>query len=777
MDTFFLVILGFLALLAAIDLFVGVSNDASNFLNSAVGCRIAPYKVLVAVAGLGILLGATFSGGMMEIAKKGVFNPGMFSFSDVMAIYFSVMVTDVVLLNFFNSMGLPTSTTVSIVFELLGAAVGVEVNRILERGGSLVEVGAYINNEKALTMISAILVSVVVAFIAGAIVQYILRVIFSFHYEKMYRRIGGIYGGFAVTMIFYFLVMKGASGASFMTPEMMQFLDTNTWPILGVLFIGSTVLMQLGLILFNLNIFKIVILAGTFALAFAFAGNDLVNFVGVPIAALDSYHIFTAAQGADPNTFAMGGLADPIPAPTLLLILSGIIMVLTIRFSKSAQRVIETSVNLSSSTTGEKEQFGASMPGRIIVRSAMSVENVISKLTPSPVKKWIDTRFEPIIPPTGTEPLPFDYVRASINLILTAILISSATSLQLPLSTTYVTFMVGMGSSFADRAWDRETAVYRVSGVLIVIVGWFLTALTAFVAAGAVATVVLWGSKGACIILMLIAVAVIVKENFFASDEKQAATETLQSLDRFGVRKLLNKAVAKNFETSVTIFRDMIRCFLDDNERGLREVSNRAGEFFDNVSEGRARYYQMAQRQGSHSDNDAKFFYYRSYSNMREVCRTLKRTAIQAQEHVANRHRVFKGEIAGSLEQLVQVLEVFEQDIRDFSGGWSDTTELRERSKKVSDLMDQYQELLLSDIHHYDLSLRGCELYMIFLQFARDLLNRYDMVVILQNHLNDMCENEKPFSIPAEGTEPPASGTEGSEPSEQAEKPAGGAAA
>ena len=334
--------------------------------------------------------------------------------------------------------------------------------------------------------------------------------------------------------------------------------------------------------------------------------------------------------------------------------------------------------------------------------------------------------------------------------------------------------MVGMGSSFADRAWDRETAVYRVSGVLIVIVGWFLTALTAFVAAGAVATVVLWGGKGACIILMLIAVAVIVKENFFASDEKQAATETLQSLDRFGVRKLLNKAVAKNFETSVTIFRDMIRCFLDDNERGLREVSNRAGEFFDNVSEGRARYYQMAQRQGSHSDNDAKFFYYRSYSNMREVCRTLKRTAIQAQEHVANRHRVFKGEIAGSLEQLVQVLEVFEQDIR---GGWGDTTELRERSKKVSDLMDQYQELLLSDIHHYDLSLRGCELYMIFLQFARDLLNRYDMVVILQNHLNDMCESEKPFTIPEAGTEPPASGTGDGTPSEPAAKPVGGAAA
>ena len=343
MDTFFLVILGFLALLAAIDLFVGVSNDASNFLNSAVGCRIAPYKVLVAVAGLGILLGATFSGGMMEIAKKGVFNPGMFSFSDVMAIYFSVMVTDVVLLNFFNSMGLPTSTTVSIVFELLGAAVGVEVNRILERGGSLVEVGAYINNEKALTMISAILVSVVVAFIAGAIVQYILRVIFSFHYEKMYRRIGGIYGGFAVTMIFYFLVMKGAKGASFMTPDVLAFLDAyGTELVLGI-FVVCSILLQLGMMFFKTNVFRIIILAGTFALAFAFAGNDLVNFVGVPIAALDSAHIFEAAgAGASASTFTMAGLEQAIPAPTALLLLSGVIMVITLFTSKSARHVIET---------------------------------------------------------------------------------------------------------------------------------------------------------------------------------------------------------------------------------------------------------------------------------------------------------------------------------------------------------------------------------------------------------------------------------------------------
>ena len=743
MDTFFLVILGFLALLAAIDLFVGVSNDASNFLNSAVGCRIAPYKVLVAVAGLGILLGATFSGGMMEIAKKGVFNPGMFSFSDVMAIYFSVMVTDVVLLNFFNSMGLPTSTTVSIVFELLGAAVGVEVNRILERGGSLVEVGAYINNEKALTMISAILVSVVVAFIAGAIVQYILRVIFSFHYEKMYRRIGGIYGGFAVTMIFYFLVMKGASGASFMTPEMMQFLDTNTWPILGVLFIGSTVLMQLGLILFNLNIFKIVILAGTFALAFAFAGNDLVNFVGVPIAALDSYHIFTAAQGADPNTFAMGGLADPIPAPTLLLILSGIIMVLTIRFSKSAQRVIETSVNLSSSTTGEKEQFGASMPGRIIVRSAMSVENVISKLTPSPVKKWIDTRFEPIIPPTGTEPLPFDYVRASINLILTAILISSATSLQLPLSTTYVTFMVAMGSSFADRAWDRETAVYRVSGVITVISGWFVTAFSAFVAAAIAATLVLKGGEVVSVLLMVIAIAVIVKTNFWPNKVEEAEKERIRLTDRDGIRTMLDHEIPRHFDNASELYGAMVYGFLNDDERTLRRVVNRASECLDELTEKRSLYYQMAKHPTDRADSDAKYFYYRSFTGMREIARTLVRTSTLTRDHVANRHRVFTGELAEYLKRLSVEVDAARRDVATFCKVGGDLTPLHTRMKNLSELVDQSQEAVLSDVNRFGLSLRGSELYLVLVQFVRELINRYEIVVTLQWHLNQVCRKEK----------------------------------
>ncbi len=741
MVTFFTVILAFLALLAVIDLFVGVSNDASNFLNAAVGCRIAPFKVIVAVAGIGILLGATFSGSMMDIAKKGVFNPGMFSFADVMTIYFSVMVTDVILLNAFNSMGLPTSTTVSIVFELLGAATGVAANRILSFGGSLSELGAYINNEKTLTMISAILVSVVVAFVTGVVVQYVTRLIFTFHYEKIFRRLGGLYGGFALTMITYFLVIKGAAGASFMTPELLRAIEENTALILGAVFVLSTVALQAGMILFRLNVFRVIILAGTFALAFAFAGNDLVNFVGVPIAALDSSRIFDASGATNPATFTMGGLAEPIAPATILLLLSGIIMVLTICFSKSAKRVIETSVNLSSSRSGEREQFGASLPGRIIVRLALTTGSIVTKFVPSPVMRAIDRRFEPAIPPAGTEPLPFDYIRASINLIMTAILISSATSLQLPLSTTYVTFMVGMGSSFADRAWDRETAVYRVSGVFAVVTGWFITAFTAFLAASLVATVVLWGGAPAYIILMAAALGVLVKTNFLSGKKEEKAKLRLTDTDRFGVRELLNDAVPKNYRASAELFQGLIEGFLLDDDRSLRRTVNSSSELFDELSEGRALYYQMGlQSASSHGDNDAKFFYYRSFSNMREACRTLKRTAIQTEEHIANRHRVFQGEVAGSLRQLAELIVNFGDEVDRYSRGLGQVAELRDRVRKALELLDYYQEFLLSDISRYGLSLRGCELYMSFLQLAREILTRYDMVLVLQKHLNDACE-------------------------------------
>ena len=451
MEHYYIALLVFLGLLAVFDLFVGVSNDAVNFLNSALGCRIASFKTTMFVASIGVMLGATFSSGMMEIARSGVFNPQMFTFNEIMVIFFAVMVTDIILLDTFNSLGLPTSTTVSIVFELLGSALAAAAFTLLADGKSLADVAEYINSSRSLTIISGILISVAVAFVAGTVVQYIARLIFTFNFEKMYRRIGGVYAGLAITAIFYFLVMKGAKGASFMRPEWLDFMSNNTLPIVATLFVVLSIVFQLLILVANVNVFKIIILAGTFALAFAFAGNDLVNFVGVPLAALDSYNEWVAS-GAAADTFTMEGLLKPTVANTFLLLLAGLVMVLTLWFSKKAQIVIQTSINLSSSNSGEHEQFGSSLPGRMIVRASMGFGRLVNQFIPMGVKKGIDSRFEPKKLQHGETPLPFDYVRASINLVVSAVLIASATSLKLPLSTTYVTFMVAMGSSFADGA-------------------------------------------------------------------------------------------------------------------------------------------------------------------------------------------------------------------------------------------------------------------------------------------------------------------------------------
>ena len=420
MEQYYLVLLAFLGVIAVIDLFVGVSNDAVNFLNSALGCRISSFRTTLWVASIGVLAGATFSSGMMEIARSGVFHPQLFTFSELMIVFFAVMVADVILLDAFNSLGLPTSTTVSIVFELMGAAFAAALFKLIDAGAPLSDVADYINSSKSLGIVSGILISVVVAFISGAVVQYLARLVFTFKFEKAYRRIGAIYGGIALTAIIYFLVMKGAKGASFMRPEWIQWINANTAVILFSLFTGLTVLFQVLITVFRVNIFKIIILAGTFSLAFAFAGNDLVNFVGVPLAAWDSWKEWQASGAAD-NAFMMGGLLKPSTAPTAFLLLSGFVMVLTLWFSKKAHRVIQTSINLSSSRSGTQEQFGASAPGRMIVRGAMGLGKVISQIIPMPMQRGIASRFEPLPVVKGEIPLPFDYVRASINLIVSAI--------------------------------------------------------------------------------------------------------------------------------------------------------------------------------------------------------------------------------------------------------------------------------------------------------------------------------------------------------------------
>ncbi|MBN2263541.1 MAG: inorganic phosphate transporter, partial [Prolixibacteraceae bacterium] len=480
MSEIYIILVVVLFALAISDLVVGVANDAVNFLSSAIGAKAAPKWLIFGVASLGVLFGATFSSGMMEVARSGIFNPHMFVFSEIIVIFLAVMITDVILLDTFNSLRMPTSTTVSIVFELLGSAVAVAMVKLGTSEAAGLSLGNYINSEKALAIISGILISVFIAFTVGAFIQWITRLIFSFRYEKTFKYIGSIYGGLAFAVITYFMIIKGAKGASFITEEMSAYMKSHLLGIMAVSFVGWTLLLQLLQWLFKVNILKIVVLAGTFALAMAFAGNDLVNFIGVPLAGFESFKMWSAAEIA-PDLFTMEGLAGKVKTPTYMLLIAGAVMVVTLITSRKARNVIQTSVDLSRQTEGV-ERFGSSALSRMLVRASVQISQFSDKYLPNSVNRFVEKQFAPApvnqAIPVADRPA-FDMLRAASNLIVASILISIGTSFKLPLSTTYVTFLVAMGTSLADKAWGRESAVYRISGVFAVIGGWFLTALIA----------------------------------------------------------------------------------------------------------------------------------------------------------------------------------------------------------------------------------------------------------------------------------------------------------
>lgn len=740
MEYYYIAVLVFLALLACFDLFVGVSNDAVNFLNSAMGSRIASFRTTMWVATFGVLLGATFSSGMMEIARSGIFHPQMFNFAEVMIIFFAVMIADIVLLDTFNSLGLPTSTTVSIVFELLGSAIAAAAIKLYWEGGSFELIFDYINTSKSLTIISAILVSVVVAFVSGAVIQYVMRLIFSFHFERVYRYVGGVFGGLSITAIAYFLVMKGARGASFMQPEWIDWIETNTSMLVVVLFVGFSILFQLLILLSNFNVFKIVILAGTFSLAFAFAGNDLVNFVGVPLAAYDSFKIWMAS-GASPDDLMMNGLLVSTKTETFFLVASGLVMVFTLWYSKKAHRVLQTALNLSAQQS-DHEQFGSSIPGRVIVRASMGLGNIINQLIPGAVKQKLDSRFVPKKLERGEIPLPFDYVRASVNLVLSAALISSATSLQLPLSTTYVTFMVAMGSSFADGAWDRETAVYRISGVLTVISGWFLTALTASTLAAVVCLVIFIGGGFVAFLLALLAFFLIVKSNMrFKEQEAKFKAEQAIRYDLTKIREILNQRVGENLLSTLTLYNNIVEKFLNDDESGLRQLKLQANENFDKLTHERSKYYKMETPgyKPSKEDFDARYSYFRTFTNLRDVGRSLQNLARLTKDHIANRHRTFQGELAQDLADLSQLL----LEIVGNHNNKGDINALHANAQTLLARIEVIQEKMLLNGPEDGFSSRGCELYLSFLLFARELVNHYEIIAMLQQKLNAASANQQ----------------------------------
>ena len=456
METVYLGIIIFLFLLAIFDLVVGVSNDAVNFLNSAIGAKAASFRTIIVIAAIGIFCGATMSNGMMDIARHGIFRPEAFYFNELMCIFLAVMVTDVVLLDVFNTLGMPTSTTVSMVFELLGGTFALALIKIA-MGPEGLTFAELLNTEKALTVILAIFLSVAVAFTFGALVQYLSRIIFTFSYKSKLKWIIGVFGGVAATAIIYFMLIKGVKDASFMTKEYKMWVHDNTGMIVGGCFVFFTVLMQV-LHWMKVNVFKVIVLLGTFALAMAFAGNDLVNFVGVPLAGWASYTDFMANGNGDATGFLMGSLNGPAKTPFVFLLLSGVVMVVALMTSKKAHNVIKTSVDLSRQDEGD-EMFGSSAIARSLVRFFTNMNNTLSRIMPESVKSWLNSRFnkDEAIIENGAA---FDLVRASVNLVLAGLLIALGTSLKLPLSTTYVAFMVAMGTSLADRAWGRESAVF-----------------------------------------------------------------------------------------------------------------------------------------------------------------------------------------------------------------------------------------------------------------------------------------------------------------------------
>ena len=579
MDVIFLGIVIFLFVLAVFDLSVGVSNDAVNFLNSAIGAKAASFRTIIIVAAVGVFMGAAMSNGMMEIARHGIFRPEQFYFYELMCIFMAVMVTDIILLDVFNSLGMPTSTTVSMVFEMLGATFALSLFKMAQDPtGSL---GFYdlLNTEKALSVILGIFLSVAIAFFFGALVQYLTRLLFSFNYRCKLKWKIGIFGGIAATAIIYFLLLKGLKDSSFMTKDTKAWIHDNTGMIVLCCFVFFTIVMQI-LHWCKVNVFKVVVLMGTFALAMAFAGNDLVNFIGVPLAGFSSYQDYMAHGLGNPNGFLMASLNGPARTSAIFLIGAGAIMVFSLATSKKAYNVVKTSVALSSQSEGD-ELFGSTKMARSLVRGFVNIANWVVAVTPGSVRRWVNSRFntdETIM----EEGAAFDLVRASINLVLAGLLIALGTSLKLPLSTTYVTFMVAMGTSLADRAWGRESAVFRITGVLSVIGGWFLTAAVAFVAAGIVVILMKFGGSVAIIIIALIALGVLVRSNLkYRKKAKEVKSDTLflqmlSTEDKAEIWALLKQHIAQQHRAfvdfTIDTYQRVTDGFIHEDLRALRRA-------------------------------------------------------------------------------------------------------------------------------------------------------------------------------------------------------------
>ena len=662
-----------LAVLAIADLVVGVSNDAVNFLNSAIGSKAVSFKTIMIVASIGIACGAIFSSGMMEVARKGIFNPSMFMFSDIMIIFMAVMITDILLLDFFNTLGMPTSTTVSIVFELLGAAVAVALIKIAAEGGDFADVTNYINTSKATQIIFGILLSVVVAFSVGALVQYLSRLLLSFNFERKAKWVGALFGGIALTAMVYFILMKGIKGADIAKQSLdflngltiNTFLETYVFAIIVVSFFIWSILSYVLISFLKFNIYKIIIVVGTFALALAFAGNDLVNFIGVPIAGWQSYQAWSES-GVPATEFAMDVLGKKVPTPTILLFIAGMIMVATLWFSSKAKGVVKTSLDLSSQSD-TKERFQPTFLSRGLVRGSILISRYFSAIIPNSIENKIEKQFEkPVIELVQgkTHELPaFDLVRAAVNLMVAGVLISIATSYKLPLSTTYVTFMVAMGTSLADRAWGSESAVYRVAGVLNVIGGWFFTALSAFVAAGVAAYLIYLGGATMIAILLLIAVVLLVRNSLkhLKKSKEIKAEDSLNKTESKSVKGVIEESadnISKVLKRVSKINENTINGLIKQDLSMLKKAKNTVVKLEDEIEDLQNNIFYFIKNLDESSVSASKF-YIDVIGDLQDIAQSVSFISKVSHKHINNNHKGLKvnqakelKEIEGKLHQL-----------------------------------------------------------------------------------------------------------------------------
>ncbi len=752
MNTFFLGIVIFLIVLAVFDLVVGVSNDAVNFLNSAIGAKVAKFKTIVIIASVGVFAGAALSNGMMDVARHGIMTPMYFSFYDVMCVFLAVMVTDVILLDIFNTLGMPTSTTVSMVFELLGGSFAIALLKIIggatNADGVALTLGDLLNTEKALSVIISIFLSVAIAFVLGTLVQWVARLIFTFTYRvngkttDVTGNMGGllssslkigIFSGIAVTSILWFLLISGLKNSTLMTPEMKELINANTWYIIsgGIVFFSLVMTLLSAL---RVPVLKFVVLFGTFALAMAFAGNDLVNFVGVPLTGLEAYNDYVANGNGASDTFMMSSLMDSAKTPMLYLILAGVVMVLSLVFSKKAQKVVKTSVDLSRRDEGD-EMFGSSAVARTLVRNTTKFASAVVEAVPVPVRRWIDSRFNPDAA-VLTDGAAFDHIRASVNLVLAGLLVAIGTSLKLPLSTTYVTFMVAMGASLADRAWTRESAVFRITGVLSVIGGWFITAGAAFMMCYLITNLMFFGKFIAMAIAVLVAIVLLIRSNIAyskkQSEEKEVDAVFHQLLAETDENKrwnLLCKHVSicgeAHLKFVTDVYEDVTDAFFREEYRRMKRATGEIEDDRKNLKRERRRDIIGLRRVSPLLALERNTWYFLINNSVEQMLYCLKRINDPCRDHVANNFLPIDGDYVTSfLNYRNEIVKLYRRAAEFMlNGNTAVASTLRTDAMALQSSLSLYRKNIMDDIQRGQLNIESMTLFLLVVQESQELLS------------------------------------------------------